>query len=261
MNIVKLAGGLGNQLFQYAFGRVVQECSGNKTAYDKTWYDTTRIPPRPYVLGQFQVEVPTSGYLKTGKVVEKISEGIPSLYVDNKYFQGYWQNPDLYSFKLIEEFREQFHVRPQYQTAAFLELRKQVQSCNSVALHVRRGDYLLHPNHLVLPLQYYQNALSYMDAMKKNTEVFVFSDDLDWCRENFMDCHFVNLGDECLEFDVMRSCKHFIIANSTFSWWAAYLTMNATVIGPKRWWRSNVNGFGVYEKRMKRNDWLNISLS
>lgn len=261
MNVVRLSGGLGNQLFQYAFGRVLQECSGNKTGYDKTWYDKLRVPPRPYILDQFQIKVPITNYLMTCKVVEKISEGIPSLHVDGKYFHGYWQNPDLYSFKLLEEFREGFHLRKEYQTPEFLELKQQMQSCNSVALHVRRGDYLLHPNHLVLPLQYYQNALSYMGSMKKDVELFVFSDDIEWCKENFMDCHFVEVGNECLEFELMRSCKHFIIANSTFSWWPAYLSVNATVIGPKKWWRDSINGFSVYEKRILQKDWLNISLS
>lgn len=261
MNVVRVVGGLGNQLFQYAFGRVLEEHSGNCTNYDISWYKTPRVPPRPYLLDQFQITVPVTAFQNLQKVHEKLGDEIETLHVDGKYFSGYWQNPDLYSFKLIEEFRAQFHIKWPYQTPEFLELRKQVQSCNSVALHVRRGDYLLHPNHLVLPLQYYQNALSYMDAMKKNTEVFIFSDDLDWCKENFMDCHFVELGDECLEFDLMRSCKHFIIANSTFSWWAAYLSLNATIIGPKRWWRDSVNGFGVYERRIQQRDWLNISLS
>lgn len=261
MNVVRLMGGLGNQLFQYAFGRVLEECSRNKTGYNNDWYKIPQVPPRPYLLDQFQMKVPLTNYLQTQKVTEKLGEDPTSLYVDGKFFNGYWQNPDLYSPKLIEEFRSQFHVKPTLMTSEFLQLQEQAQGCNSIALHVRRGDYLLHPNHLVLPLKYYENALSYMNAMKKDTEVFVFSDDLDWCRDNFMECHFVDLGDECLEFELMRSCKHFIIANSTFSWWAAYLSQDATIIAPKQWWRSSVNGFGVYQRRILQRNWLNISLS
>jgi hypothetical protein len=261
MNVVKLMGGLGNQLFQYAFGRVVEECSGNKTGYDVSWYKIKRVPPRPYLLDQFQMVVPSTNYQNTRKFSEKLGEAIPSLHVDDTYFSGYWQNSDLYSPSLLEEFREKFHVKPSLYTPAFLQLREQVQGCTSVALHVRRGDYLMHPNHLVLPIRYYQNALSYMHSLKKNVEVFIFSDDIEWCQDNFMDCHFVELENESLEFDLMRSCKHFIIANSTFSWWAAYLSLNAAIIGPKKWWRSSVNGYAVYERRMQQVDWLNISLS
>ena len=100
-----------------------------------------------------------------------------------------------------------------------------------------------------------------MDAMKKNTEVFVFSDDLDWCRNNFAECNFVELPEDYLEFELMRECKHFIIANSTFSWWAAYLSMNATVIAPKNWNKTRVNGAVIHEQRMLREDWMHINLS
>lgn len=261
MNVVRVMGGLGNQLFQYAFGRVVEECSGNPTGYDIHWYDAIRIPPRPYVLDKFKMRVPVASYLRTQKVTEKMGEPIPSLYTNDKFFNGYWQNPDLYSFKLLEEFRSKFHVNPEYYTPEFLVWRAQIQSCTSVALHVRRGDYLIHPNHLVLPLQYYQNALMYIDALKKDVEVFVFSDDLDWCREHFEDCHFVELPEDYLEFELMRECKHFITANSTFSWWAAYLSMNSTIIAPKKWWRNSVNGCAVYERRMTQEGWMNINLS
>lgn len=260
MNVVKLAGGLGNQLFQYAFGRVLQKCSGNKTGYNTEWYQTARVPPRPYLLDTFQIVVNTTNYLQTKKVREHVGE-TPSLQGDNQYFEGYWQNPHLYTPELVEEFRKGFHIKPELYTEEFLKLRDLIRGCNAVALHVRRGDYLLHPSHLVLPLRYYQNALMHMDALKKDIQVFVFSDDIEWCTDNFAGCFFVDLPEDYLEFELMRECKHFIIANSTFSWWAAYLAMNATVISPRKWWQHSVNGYAVYEQRMIQRTWLNIGLS
>jgi len=260
MNVVKVMGGLGNQLFQYAFGRVVEECCGHPTGYDKQWYNIICVPPRPYILDKFQVRVNVTNYLKTTKIHEHIGE-VPPLYGDNGYYSGYWQNPNLYTPELIEEFRQSFHVKPEFYTPEFLMWRDRIRSCKAVALHVRRGDYLLHPNHLVLPLQYYQNALLYMDAMKKDIQVFIFSDDLDWCRNNFAECNFVELPEDYLEFELMRECKHFIIANSTFSWWAAYLSMNATIIAPKNWNKTRVNRAVVHEQCMLREDWMHINLS
>lgn len=260
MNVVKVMGGLGNQLFQYAFGRVVEEYSKCSTGYDLSWYSVPRVPPRPYVLDKFDIIVSKTLYLNTRKENERF-DCTPSLYTDNTYFSGYWQNADLYNFKLIEEFRQRFHVKEEYHTPEFIEWRDKIRSCKAVAIHVRRGDYLIHPNHLVLPLQYYQNALMYLDAMRKEIEVFIFSDDLDWCADHFEDCYFVELPEDYLEFELMRECKHFIIANSTFSWWAAYLSLNGIVIAPKKWWRNSVNGHAVYEKRMLREDWMHINLS
>lgn len=261
MNVVRIMGGLGNQLFQYAFGRVVEECCGHPTGYDKQWYNIIRVPPRPYTLDKFMISVPITNHSRLQKITEKIGEPFPSLQADCKFYNGYWQNPDLYSLSLVEEFRQGFHVKPEFYTPEFIEWRAKIRACNAVALHVRRGDYLLHPNHLVLPLQYYQNALLYMDAMKKDIQVFIFSDDLDWCSDHFEGCYFVELPEDYLEFELMRECKHFITANSTFSWWPAYLSMNATIIAPKNWWRNSVNGHAVYEKRILREDWMRINLS
>ena len=261
MNVVRVMGGLGNQLFQYAFGRVVEECSRNRTTYDLHWYETVRVPPRPYVLDKFNLQLKKAPLHHLTKVTERVGMPLPSLQSDGMFFNGYWQNPDLYSFKLVEEFRANFHVNPAYYTPEFLAYREKIRNSTSVALHVRRGDYLIHPNHLVLPLQYYQNALMYLDAMRKDIQVFIFSDDLDWCAEHFEDCYFVELPEDYLEFELMRECKHFITANSTFSWWAAYLSLNGIVIAPKKWWRNSVNGHAVYERRMLREDWMHINLS
>jgi hypothetical protein len=138
-----------------------------------------RVPPRLYILDKFTIPVPITGYLQTEKVSEKLGKEITSLHVDNKYFNGYWQNPDLYSFKLTEEFQNRFHVKSKYYTDDFLGWLDIIQKSNAVALHVRRGDYLMHPNHLVLPLRYYKNALEYMGAIRKDIAVFIFSDDIE----------------------------------------------------------------------------------
>lgn len=259
MNVVRIMGGLGNQLFQYAFGRVLETHAKTPSAYNLDWYKKNRTPPRPYVLDKFGMTVHPSLFLQTRKYTETMDGSLPPLDVHNYHFNGYWQNPALYSIELREEFREAFHIRPEFYTVDFLDTLAEIKDCNAVALHVRRGDYLDNPNHLVLPLQYYQNALMYMDRMRKDIEVFVFSDDIPWCREYFAGdgFHFVEM-DDYLEFELMRACKHFIIANSTFSWWAAYLSYNAMIIAPRQWMLSRVNGAAVYEKRILSLDWMKI---
>ena len=103
-----------------------------------------------------------------------------------------------------------------------------------VALHIRRGDYLtLSHIHPVLPLEYYENALTYFP----NTQVFVYSDDIEWCKQNFKykDTEFVSTGSDIEDFKLMAGHDKFIMANSSFSYWAAYLSCSNAVIAPKNY--------------------------
>lgn len=121
------------------------------------------------------------------------------------------------------------------------KLIHQMQNQNSVALHVRRGDYVrIGIYHLLTP-EFYQNAVAYMNAHLDNPHYYIFSNDLAWAKQNLkIDAPhtFVDWNKKDYEdFELMRSCKHFIIANSTFSWWGAFLSKNPDkiVITPKNW--------------------------
>lgn len=108
---------------------------------------------------------------------------------------------------------------------------------NSVALHIRRGDYLINnKNHYNLTLEYYEEALKYFDS---NQQVIIFSDDPKWCKEQklFSDDRFLVSETENSRYDLylMSKCSDFIIANSTFSWWGAWLANTGKVIVPKKW--------------------------
>jgi hypothetical protein len=102
---------------------------------------------------------------------------------------------------------------------------------DGVAIHVRRGDYLaLQHVHPVLPMSYYENALGYFP----NEHFAIFSDDIEWCKQNFRysDTEFVNSGSDIEDFKTMASFRKFVIANSSFSYWAAYLSESDAVISP-----------------------------
>ena len=260
MNVVKLMGGLGNQLFQYAFGQHVQEVTGRPVRYNTSWYNVERIPPRPYRLNKFEMVVGAISYDKYKIVKEK--DSLASLAsMDSRHFHGYWQDPRFYNEILLERLRNEFHVKQEFWTKEFTEWYEYINlSKNAVALHVRRGDYLHHPDHLVLTLRYYQKALAYMQAIKTDPEIFVFSDDIEWCKEQFEDVHFVELPEDFLQFELIRACKHFIIANSTFSWWAAFLAYGATVIAPNQWNKTRLNGSEVHERNMLSPPWMYINL-
>lgn len=121
-----------------------------------------------------------------------------------------------------------------------------LQSCNCVGIHVRRGDYLS-PNYkglgMVCDTTYYQRAFTYIRTVVKNPHFFVFSDDKEWVKENMAGDEFTIVDHNCgtdswQDMYLMSQCKHQIIANSSFSWWAAYLNLNDNkiVVAPKRWW-------------------------
>jgi tetratricopeptide (TPR) repeat protein len=248
MNTIRLCGGLGNQLFQYAFGKV-QETNGIKVKYDLFWFKKPQVFSRPYLLDKFQVNVSTINYNRTQKKIKEKKYAPDLLKLDNHYFDGYWQYFEYYK-NIIPLLKKEFCVRENLLTKEFFELKEEVTNCNSIALHVRRGDLLINDRDYAQELEYYERALDCMNTLKTDCKVFVFSDDMEWCKENFKDATFVTLVDY-LSFELMKFCKHFIITNSTFSWWTSLLCENEdkTIIAPKMW-RSDPVDQAEFEKRL-----------
>ena len=212
MNVIRVMGGLGNQLYVYAFGQTLMAC-GMEVGFDTTCY---RTHPRPYLLDRFDTHVQQQPFLK--QTVLKQSSYHDVKPIRNVNFWGYWQALR-YCELSLPLMREQIWVKKEYYTPEFVKLREQVGCSNSLALHVRRTDGE------ILPLEYYMKALRIAKAVRDVHKVYVFSDDMDWCRENFTDVEFVHM--ECyLDFELIRLCKYAIIPNSTFSYWGALLNDN-----------------------------------
>ncbi|MDD3060131.1 MAG: alpha-1,2-fucosyltransferase, partial [Sulfurimonas sp.] len=133
-----------------------------------------------------------------------------------------------------------------------IKLKEEIQSSNSVSLHVRRGDYVSNKNatsyHGVSSLDYYYNAIETISKKISNPILYIFSDDIPWVRENLivsLPIVFIENTNTDRPFEdiyLMSLCKHNIIANSTFSWWGAYLNSNLekNVIAPKKWFNDPV---------------------
>ena len=219
MNIVKIHGGIGNQIFQYAFG-LVQKKKGLEVAYDRSWYDDFKdITFREYHLDKFGVEVDHCNFLPQTTIRETKYGYNPGLFsMVNVNFFGYWQFLSYYD-SIIDNLRSTFKLNEKYYTLEYNSIQGIIQDNTSV--HVRRGDYLTTGGFLTVPIEFYKRAISLSPG-----KVFVFSDDMEWCKKNFRnidrDIIYVDLPDY-LSFDLMRQFKNQIIANSTFSQWAAHL--------------------------------------
>jgi len=232
MNIIYLCGGLGNQLFQYAFGRT-QRSNKIEVKYYKGWYDTAP-KNRSYVLDKFNTNV-RIGEIKRMKIFREPKYDKSLTRLDGYIFQGYWQYFNYFE-SIMPIIKNEFVVKEQFYTPEFLVLRSEISSCNSVAVHVRRGDYIGNSNWTIQPLEYYTKALSYLKICRDIDRVYVFSDDISWCKENFKDVTFVHL-ENYLDFELMKCCKHFILANSTFGFFPALLNDNPNkqVYCPESW--------------------------
>ena len=260
MNIIRIYGGLGNQLFQYAFGKLI-ESRGREVGFDVAWYNKKdgRFP-RPLRLDKFVTHYETVRmYFKNDTIHE--NGLLPSISMKGNYnYIGYWQSP-LYYEGIYNSLQNEFWVRSKYYTEDYLRMKEKVMQCNSVAVHVRRGDFLGHKEHLVLPLEYYNEAISIISSLREDIQIFVFSDGIDWCRKNFKgeNITFVQMEDY-LEFDLMRYCKSKITANSTFSWWPAYLDKEGIIVTPERWWVNEKETLTMQAKKFLPDRWIKLKI-
>ena len=271
MIISRLKDGLGNQMFQYAVGKSLSLLKGDELFLDSSWYE--RDAPRQYGLAAFNISAkPLGGWLKICinqlrrkhcaclrallqacripfgfKLIVDIKKGFDDRLTKasgNIYLDGYWQS-ECY-FKgirdiILREFT--FKNAPDPLNSAMLA---SISQGNAVCVHVRRGDYLSTTNqgiHGLCDLDYYRRATEYIRSQVSNPSFFVFSDDPQWVETNFPGVKQLtavthNVGCKDLEdLRLMMNCRHFIIANSSFSWWAAWLAQSSDkiVVAPKRW--------------------------
>ena len=257
MNVIKIYGGLGNQMFQYAFGRAMQ-LRGSDVAFDISWFNkpSTEVP-RPYGLSRFRVSPKISPLLSQPVVHEDASTYYryiaDYLTKENTNFFGYWQNQQ-YIQPILPTLKEEFKLRKDQEfPVSFIQLREVILQKECVAIHIRRGDYLTKGHHL-LPIEYYTTAL----LETGNSIPIVFSDDIPWCRQYFKGAFFVEEPDY-LSFDLMRLCKHKITANSTYSWWAAMLGKeDGKIFAPKRWRLNDTEESTIEEEKFIPDNWIRL---
>jgi len=256
MNVIKIMGGLGNQLFQYAFGRV-QMCNGIDVCFDNSTYSKLQKWPRPYRLDKFETNVTLGQFIKSQPTIKDPQSHceIDLLKLKNRNFDGYWQFVQYYT-DILPTLQKEFKVKSELYTDYFTHLFFEI-GCkeNTVSIHVRRGDYLVQ-TWGILPFTYYLQAVQHTEG-----DLYIFSDDVPWCKAHFKQEYFnrqitfVNAGEDYLDFELMKRCKYNIIGSSTFSWWAAFLNENSDkkVIAPAQWLGGWIDNSLIYPK-----DWIKI---
>ncbi len=221
---VKLLGGLGNQMFQYAYALALKE-RGYEVQLDKS--ALVEGTHREYSLGYFGIEAAYQDE-RIFSVYEAGMRYSPHHLapVDGATMIGYWQSEKYFSNirdKVLEAFK-------------FEGVR--VRHVHRIALHVRRQDYLDLQNFHGMPtLEYYREAVAYIRKRAAfNCPVTVFSDDTAWCSENFPADFDICVGRNKYEdLKLMASCDYHVIANSSYSWWGAWLGPQKLVVAPKQW--------------------------
>ena len=273
MIIVKLSGGLGNQLFQYAFGRALSLKQNELLAFSIDSFKWDKL--RKFELDSFHLNLKIIDYDIVDKRVKKkylitdkikyffLKKNIPyyrlsiikeksflydknhvNFRTKNVYYEGYWQSENYFiEFKdiLKSEIRN-FNLLNQ-KSQNIIDKLKLIK--NTVSIHVRRGDYISNNEtnafHGTCSLDYYFEAIKRIQNQIENPYFFIFSDDKMYIKEIFKNhtnySIIENIPNDYEELLIMSACDHHIIANSSFSWWGAWLnpSKNKIVIAPKRW--------------------------
>lgn len=180
------------------------------------------------------------------------------------YLEGYWQSP-----RYFEDIRELINNEIQLRSglpAKCRNISEEIELKNSICIHIRRGDYISNKRanklHSVCSIDYYAEAIRIISQKVQNPTYYVFSDDMEWAKESFLhklEVRFVELNNGSephLDLILMSKCKYFIIANSTFSWWAAWLNncQDKIVVSPRNWFRNE----SLETKDLIPHDWIKI---
>lgn len=268
MIIVKLQGGLGNQLFQYSLGRCLAEKQDTSLKLDTQWFN--HAVNRQYDLGVYNIRAEIASPKEVGTII-----GVPSriknifthanqivaeksLAFDSEILQtkspsyvvGYFQ-----SEKYFQDIAPIIHKELTIKQAPYgknYELLSQISKTEAISLHIRRGDYVSNPisshYHGTCSLEYYETAMSTLTKKLTRPHFYIFSDDIPWSQAHLKtsyDITFVDHNGDAAQEDIrlMSACKHNIVANSTFSWWGAWLNQNPekTVIAPRIWFHGGAS--------------------
>jgi hypothetical protein len=242
MITTRLEGGLGNQMFQVAVAYAMARRNKDDSAFD--FSESSYVEN---VLSQF-AWLP-DGWTSKLEYVEVGFDYNQITYHPDMHLYGYFQTE-----KYFSDYKDDV-IRMFTNQTIIDYLRSLFCWNNSVSIHVRHGDYLRFNTWEELPsMDYYNRALNIISQHSQIDRIFVFSDDIEWCKEKFNDSRIIFVGDGCW-FDYrdlyfMSLCKHNIIANSTFSWWGSYLNTNKNkiIVAPDQW---NKNGnTDIYSKSM-----------
>jgi hypothetical protein len=280
MIIVRLRGGLGNQLFQFAAAYALARHKG--TGLKADLYTYRKHPFRKYELGHFQVTLPEANrdevhrFTGSNPIARYINKKTNYFYCKDvfaqphyhfyedffslpapMYLSGYWQS-ERYFTDVADELRKMITPATALDPKN-ADLASAVGACDSVAVHIRRSDYVQGSFFQPMGLDYYQRALGVISEKVNAPRYFIFSDDIAWSRQqlaHLTNATFVdhNKGDDSYkDLLLMSACRNQVIANSTFSWWAAWLnTFNdKTIIAPAKWFHNTylTNKEPVYPSR------------
>lgn len=278
MIISKIQGGLGNQMFQFAAGLALARKYNVELRLDlfqildqRPWHST--VTKRNYALDIFQYSFPIATKLEVLRhtipfglnryaafLIKEMRPNGRNYYHENccqycdipsrAYIEGYWQNASYFK-EIKDELKKIFILRNELINKNSILLDKIHQAKNPVCIAFRRGDYIGHPTLDIVTMDYYHKALELLDTIIPERQLFIFSDDIDWCEINFnlSGEHIIFARSESIEdsmiqdFYAICQCHYFIIPNSTFHYWGAWLApfRDKVVIAPKAWNRQQVD--------------------
>lgn len=305
MIVVKLMDGLGNQMFQYAFGRYLQTVYNEPIVFETTKLQEGAV--RRLGIQQFNIPLVDRNKLSEdtcampsklenkflmlfSKAVRVICEKFSGISMSGekayhkmvklgfytttdsilyhdfkktkapvKFVRGYFQS-EKYFAQISDIIKKEFVVKREY-SGEKLDFINELNNCESVCVHIRRGDYVGNKRFEVCTEEYYKKAIDYIKKNVENPVFYIFSntkEDLEWIKNNYSlpeDARYVDIGDD--EFDdlcFMYNCHHFIISNSTFSWWGSYLSkFEGITISPDRWMPDD------FSEDIFLKEWIKIS--
>ncbi len=270
MIIIRMMGGLGNQMFQYALGRRLALKHNVPLKLDLSWFTTQN--KRTFKLDNFQTvyqiaEEEDISRLRNDsnlfllswlhniyqrhlpywkrRFIWEIDSGKADNYIlrapANCYISGYWQS-EIYFSHISENLKNEFELKAEL-PVALKNLEKEIISHqDSVSVHIRRGDYVEEEtSHYICPKEYYFNAIDYIASEISFPHFYFFSDDITWVENNIRinrpATYITPTSNEVFDLILLSKCKHHINANSSFSWWGAWLgeTNESLVIVPNKW--------------------------
>jgi hypothetical protein len=244
MKIISIKGGLGNQFFQYAYGRNFMISNKKEVIFDISFFiENTKDTQRSFLLDKFNIDNSVTFKNIKRNIFIKIFKKIYSKITGN---YGFYQNEKY--FKDIEDVIYKEFTLKNTLTIESKKWEEKIQSTPiSISLHIRRGDYINNLKtksiHGLCDIDYYERAVKLLkEKIDQDFEIFIFSDDIEWVRENLKlpySMNFVSNSEipDYEEMYLMSLCKNNIMANSSFSWWCAWLNKNPNkiVVGPKQW--------------------------